>query len=158
MNSFFGWQSGFRNDNGGSNTFVGHIAGFGNTSGNSNVAVGQGAGVGNETGSFNTLIGAGANVGANSLTNATAIGSNARVTQPNSLVLGGINGVGGATADTSVGIGTPAPKAKLDVTGGNILVGTPGQGIILKSPDGATCKLLAIDNAGAIVLTVIACP
>lgn len=39
--------------------------------------------------------------------------------------------------NAGVGIGTTAPKAKLDVTGGNILVGSPGQGIILKSPDGA---------------------
>ena len=63
-----------------------------------------------------------------------------------------------ATADVKVGIGTTAPKAKLDVTGGNILVGSPGQGIILKSPDGLTCKLLSIDNAGAMVLTAVTCP
>jgi hypothetical protein len=63
-----------------------------------------------------------------------------------------------ATADTDVGIGTTAPKARLDVSGGNILVGTPGQGIVLKSPDGATCKLLSLDNTGAMVLTAIACP
>jgi hypothetical protein len=73
-------------------------------------------------------------------------------------VLGSINGVNGATTSASVGIGTTAPKAKLDVTGGNILVGSPGQGIILKSPDGATCRLLAIDNAGNMTLGVIACP
>ncbi len=47
---------------------------------------------------------------------------------------------------------------KLKITGGDILVGSPGQGIILKSPGGATCKLLSIDNAGAMVLTAIACP
>jgi len=57
-----------------------------------------------------------------------------------------------------VGIGTSAPKAKLEVTGGNVLVGSPGQGIILKSPNGGICKLLSIDNAGAMVLTTIACP
>ena len=64
------------------------------------------------------------------------------------------------TVDTtgSIGIGTTAPKAKLDVTGGNILVGSPGQGIVLKSPNGATCRLLSIDNAGAMVLTAIVCP
>jgi len=44
------------------------------------------------------------------------------------------------------------------VTGGNILVGSPGQGIILKSPNGGTCGLLAIDNAGNITLATIACP
>ena len=60
--------------------------------------------------------------------------------------------------NASVGIGTTAPKAKLDVTGGNILVGSRGQGIVLKSLNSATCKLLSIDNAGAMVLTTVACP
>ena len=92
------------------------------------------------------------------LTNTTAIGANAQVSQSNSLVLGGINGANGATADTLVGIGTTAPKAKLDITGGNILVGTPGQGIILKSPDGLACRLLSINNAGAMVLANTPCP
>jgi hypothetical protein len=54
-------------------------------------------------------------VGANNLTNATAIGSQAQVTASNALVLGAINGVNGATADTSVGIGTTAPTFKLQV-------------------------------------------
>lgn len=56
------------------------------------------------------------------------------------------------------GIGTAAPKAKLDVTGGNILIDSPGKGVILKSPDGNTCRLLRIDDAGAFTLTAIACP
>jgi uncharacterized repeat protein (TIGR03803 family) len=47
---------------------------------------------------------------------------------------------------------------KLKVSGGDLLVGSPGQGIILKSPSGNTCRLLAIDNAGAMVLTAVACP
>ncbi|MFN2576343.1 MAG: tail fiber domain-containing protein [Pyrinomonadaceae bacterium] len=64
----------------------------------------------------------------------------------------------GGAADASACMGTAAPKAKFDVTGGNILVGSPGQGIILKSPDGATCKLLSIDNTGAVVLLATACP
>lgn len=56
------------------------------------------------------------------------------------------------------GIGTNAPKAKLDVTGGNILLDTPGSGIILKSPDGNTCRLLSVSDAGAVALTTVACP
>lgn len=56
------------------------------------------------------------------------------------------------------GIGTSAPRAKLDVTGGNILIDTAGSGIILKSPDGNTCRLLTISDAGAVTLTPIACP
>jgi len=54
-----------------------------------------------------------------------------------------------ATADTA----TNATQL-----GNNILVGTPSQGIILKSPDGAMCKLLSIDNAGAVALSTVACP
>ncbi|HEY0461196.1 MAG TPA: hypothetical protein VGC97_18820 [Pyrinomonadaceae bacterium] len=56
------------------------------------------------------------------------------------------------------GIGTAAPKAKLDVTGGNILLDTPGSGIILKSPDGNTCRLLSVSDAGAATLTTVVCP
>ena len=56
------------------------------------------------------------------------------------------------------GIGTNAPRAKLDVTGGNILVDSPGNGIILKSPDANTCRLLTINDAGAIALTPVTCP
>jgi hypothetical protein len=56
------------------------------------------------------------------------------------------------------GIGTAAPKAKLDVTGGNILLDTPGSGIILKSPDGNTCRLLSVSDAGAVTLTTVVCP
>jgi hypothetical protein len=60
--------------------------------------------------------------------------------------------------NASVGIGTSAPKAKLQVQGGNIYVGAAGQGIILKSPDGSTCRLLTIDNAGAFAFTSLTCP
>ncbi len=127
------------------------------TTGSNNSFFGNDAGNANTSGSSNTIIGANADVGSGALMNSTAIGANASVTQNNSLVLGGITSVNGGT-DTSVGIGTTAPKAKLDVTGGNILVGSAGQGIILKSPDGLTCKLMTIDNAGAMVLTTVTCP
>ena len=65
----------------------------------------------------------------------------------------------GATANTNVGVGTTAPRERLEVRGGNIYVGSPGQGIILKSPNGATCRVLSIDNAGNLVVAVLAsCP
>ena len=80
------------------------------------------------------------------------------MTQSNSLVLGSINGVNSALANTKVGIGTTAPRESLEVTGGNILIGSPGRGIILKSPNGTTCRLLSIDNAGDLTLVVVACP
>jgi hypothetical protein len=70
----------------------------------------------NVTGEKNTIIGSLADVQSNALSNATAIGHRAAVGQSNSLVLGSINGVNGATADTKVGIGTTAPAARLTVS------------------------------------------
>jgi hypothetical protein len=63
-----------------------------------------------------------------------------------------INATGG------VGIGTNTPKDRLDIQGGNLLLGSPGKGIILKSPDGTVCRLLTIDNAGTLVNSLVACP
>ena len=73
------------------------------------------------------------------------------MTQSNSVVLGN-------EFVTGVAIGTTAPKAKLHVEGGSVLVGSPGQGIILKSPDGAVCRRLTIDNTGNLVTTTVTCP
>ncbi|MDX6711940.1 MAG: hypothetical protein QOH96_2956, partial [Blastocatellia bacterium] len=156
-NSFFGSRAGAFNTSS-YNSFFGKTAGLQTTSGGGNVFVGWQAGFENVTGSNNTVLGsnAGPAIGSNNLSDATAIGANALVTQSNSLVLGSVNGVNGGV-DTKVGIGTTAPKAKLDVTGGNIFVGTPGQGIILKSPNGGTCRLLSIDNAGNLVTAVTPC-
>ncbi|MBL0358383.1 MAG: tail fiber domain-containing protein [Chitinophagaceae bacterium] len=53
--------------------------------------------------------------------NATAIGYRAVVAQDNSLVLGSINGINGATADTRIGIGTTAPTQKLHVLAPSII-------------------------------------
>src|SRR2546430_3979611 len=83
----------------------------------------------NVGGGNNTIIGANADVGTNNLTNATAIGANASVTQSNSLVLGSINGVNGASSDTKVGIGTPAPAQRLQVVG-SVTVRGNGNGFI----------------------------
>ena len=156
-NAFFGTFAGQTNSNGQNNVFVGFQAGKTNSNGSENTFVGVNAGITNGGENRNTFIGANAD-GDAAITNSTAIGSRAKVTTSNSLVLGSVSGENGAAFDTQVGIGTIAPKARLDVTGGNILVGSPGQGMILKSPDGATCKLLSIDNAGVMVLTAVACP
>ena len=156
-NAFFGDTAGTGNLTGGANSFFGVFAGGSTTSGSRNTFIGRDTGNGNVTGSNNTILGANANVGATNLSFATALGAGAVVSASNSLVLGGIAGVNGGT-DTNIGIGTTAPQARLDVRNGNILVGSPGQGIILKSPDGATCRLLSIDNMGALALAPIACP
>src|SRR5262249_7606613 len=64
-----------------------------------------------------SLFGAYTDVSANNLTNATAVGAKAYVSASNALVLGQINGVNGATANTNVGIGVSAPLNRLHVNG-----------------------------------------
>jgi len=134
-NAFLGF-AGNQTMTGGDNVATGQVALLNNTTGGSNSANGVGTLKANTTGSNNSALGffalsnnltgsnntaLGANAGPDSshpaLTNATAIGANAQVTASNALVLGSINGVNGATADTLVGIGTTAPMAKLDVRG-----------------------------------------
>jgi hypothetical protein len=182
-NAFFGYAAGKANTTGGGNTFIGEGAGLSNTTGNVNTFIGVEAGRNNTTGfsniyignsaapngqtsSRNTVVGSGAGLNIDTeqsntligyqaniikgVNNSTAIGASAGVTQSNSLVLGDTN--------VSVGIGVTAPKAKLHVAGGNIYVGDAGQGMILKSPNGSVCRLLTIDNSGAMSLTPISCP
>jgi hypothetical protein len=147
-NAFFGIVAGGHNTEGTNNSFFGRSAGNNNTIGSYNTIIGMEAGLSNTDESYNTFIGTGAN-GAVGISEATAIGAGATVTQSHSLVLGN---------NADVGIGVSAPKARLDVRNGNIYLGSAGQGVILKSPDGATCRLLAIDNSGALTLTAMACP
>jgi hypothetical protein len=156
-NSFFGEQAGRDNLTGLGNTFLGYHAGFFNSSGNRNVFVGRDTGITNTTGQNNTFIGASSD-GAAGLSNATAIGFRAKVEQNNSLVLGSISGVNGANATAQVGIGTTTPQARLQVNQGDIYIGSPGQGIILKSPNGNTCRKMTINNAGNPVSTAVPCP
>ena len=124
-NSFFGSHAGFTNTTGTNNAFFGYNAGFQNGPGSSNAIFGSSAGSNNLFGSNNTLIGYQADIGNTSMTNATAIGSNAFAGKDNSLVLGSINGVNGATADVNVGIGTISPAERLHIAdnGGNVLIG-----------------------------------
>jgi len=42
---------------------------------------------------------------------------------------------------------------------GQVSVGQPGQGIVLKSPNGQVCRKLTIDDAGNLVVKVmVSCP
>jgi hypothetical protein len=128
LNSFFGHRAGWHNTSGSYNIIFGYDAGQSNTTGNANTFIGTQAGGRNVIGNSNTYLGIGAD-GTTDLNNATAIGAHTQVTQSNSLVLGSINGVNGATADTNVGIGTNAPQARLHVVGnvglnGNVGIGT----------------------------------
>lgn len=113
-NSFFGTAAGSANTSSGNNSFFGAGAGSANTTGSNNTFVGLSAGSANIGGSNNTYLGFQAG-GAAGLTNATAIGANASVVSSNSLVLGSINGINGATADAKIGIGTTAPTERLTV-------------------------------------------
>jgi hypothetical protein len=112
-----GYGALYFNTTGSQNTASGNVALEENTSGSYNTAVGFEALANNTTASYNTALGylAGPDPSHGNLTNSTAIGAMADVTANNSLVLGSINGVNTATADTSVGIGTTAPASTLDV-------------------------------------------
>jgi hypothetical protein len=133
QNTFLGNRAGQFNTSGAANTFVGFQAGAANNVGSNNVIVGNSAG-NDLVGSFNSIFGAaaggltsGTNISlfgmsssaANGLSNASAFGSRAFVGQSNSLVLGSINGVNGAAADTNVGIGTSVPARRLHVSSGS---------------------------------------
>lgn len=82
--------------------------------GDNNTAIGSGSLLGTWTGSSNTGVGYYTLI-ANNATNSTAIGAFAEVDVSNAMVLGSINGVNNATADTLVGIGITAPTYKLHV-------------------------------------------
>lgn len=58
----------------------------------------------------------------------------------------------------NVGIGTPNPNAKLQVTGGDAYVTTQGSGIILRATDGANCYRLTVNNAGTVSTALVTCP
>ena len=120
-NAFFGRSAGF-SSSANNNAFFGTAAGQSNSTGDNNTFLGFHAGETNNSGANNIVIGARANVGADNLNNATALGTRAQVDCSNCLVLGSVNGTNGATADTSVGIGTTAPAARLHVSGGAILL------------------------------------
>ncbi len=142
-NAFFGTFAGSQNTTGINNSFFGGNAGTLNTTGIGNAFFGKQTGLTNTTGSLNTLIGTSANVTVNNLTNATAIGSFAAVSQSNSLVLGSINGINSATADTNVGIGTTAPARRLHI------LGAGNQELMIESSDVGGIKWTIQSSSGA---------
>jgi hypothetical protein len=147
------------NSAGNGNTAFGNFALPLTTTGNQNTGIGPGAGVttdsSNMTGSFNTFLGFSTAVKTGTLTYATAIGASAEVDQSNSIVLGAINGVNGAIANTNVGIGTTAPQAPLDILPngnsehallGNVGCGPANAGIIFATTLTANCQTYAISG------------
>ncbi len=125
-NAFLGFESGQSAGSTSGSTLIGSASGV-NSTGQLNTFVGRLAGVANTTGQRNTLLGDNTNVGAAGLINATAIGSRAFVNQNNTIVLGSIDGVNGANANTRVGIGTTTPRSVLELQSGNLtLSGSAG--------------------------------
>jgi trimeric autotransporter adhesin len=127
VNASFGNTTGEYNVATGYDAMVGNATGwfnvangasamYNNVSGFNNVAVGRLAMVTNVGGSNNTTLGNMADVDSFS-NNATAIGSNAYAPQNNTVILGSINGVNGATADAWTGIGTNTPNSTFDIKG-----------------------------------------
>src|SRR5688500_725929 len=57
----------------------------------------------------------------------------------------------------NIGINTTSPSSTLEVASGDVELSTAGRGVILRSPDGVTCRRISIDNAGALVSTAVAC-
>ncbi|HTS57179.1 MAG TPA: tail fiber domain-containing protein [Terriglobales bacterium] len=163
-NIAIGLSSTFSNTTGSFNTAVGEYT-IGGVSGNYNTAAGYLALYSNPcSASYNTAVGYGAGytavsiatcgqgnnntfVGANTMqtdlrfNNATAIGANAQVAASNALVLGSINGVNRATADTLVGIGITAPTYKLHV-------GSINKGLRVEGPPAGTLNPVAVSLGG----------
>lgn len=126
-NTASGYQAFVSNTTGSDNTANGFNSLASNTTGEYNTALGDKAGYtttpanATTTGSNNTFLGYASGFETpTQWTNATAIGANSVVNANNSLVLGSINGVNGATSNVNVGIGTATPGYALDVQGGQI--------------------------------------
>ncbi|WP_298222041.1 tail fiber domain-containing protein [Flavobacterium sp.] len=139
QNTFVGSFSGNSNLAGANNTFLGYSSGSANGAGGLNTFLGAFAGQANTAGIGNTFVGSSANAASNSLTNASAVGANAFVSASNSLVLGSVSGVNGATSSVNVGIGTTTPLDRLHVAGNIRMVdGNQAAGKVLTSDANGT--------------------
>lgn len=116
------------------NVIIGETAGGATDTGGNNVFVGRHSGGGNTSGAGIVTLGNDAGVGAVNLSNSSAIGQYARVDTSNSMVLGSISGISGATNTVNVGIGITKPLDRLHVAGNIRMVdGSQGVGKVLTS-------------------------
>lgn len=113
-----------KNNDGWFNTGVGSAALFNNSNGYYNTGLGTAALSNVISGNYNTGVGYLANVALGTHRNATAIGAFALADCSDCVVLGGVNGVNGASAHTKVGIGVLNPNASLAVARGDGFDGT----------------------------------
>jgi hypothetical protein len=142
-NSFLGRSAGYSNTTGYDNSFFGAYAGYSNTTGDYNSFFGRSAGHSNTVQRYNTFVGYRANLdGTTDFTNVTAIGYRAYVAQSNSLVLGSIAGVNGASSNVNVGIGTPTPARQLHLKGDDAVFRMD------RSTDTAAFMLVRTDTGG----------
>lgn len=146
-NSAFGSSALKENTSGSSNSAFG-VSALATNSGSNNSAFGTLALGQNIFGQFNSGFGFASDVASSGLTNATAIGAYAEVATSNSMVLGSINGVNGATASVNVGIGTSAPQTRLDILDENVVTNFGVDGNLLVR----TNNPQAADIGGSITL------
>ncbi len=148
----YGASGGGPRPGGNGNIAIGKWAMFNPYEGDYNVAVGFSAFSLPNSGSYNVFIGYHADRDGNSslnyataigsyaradADNATAIGYRAYANQPNTVILGSINGVNSATASVKVGIGTTNPTATLEVKTPNL------------SANEASVKITPLGHAGS---------
>jgi trimeric autotransporter adhesin len=139
QNCFIGSFSGNGTTTGANNSFYGDSSGLANGTGSQNAFFGASAGITNTIGIGNTLLGTSSNVSVNNLNNAAAIGFRSFVGANNSMVLGSINGVNGATSSVNVGIGTTTPLDRLHVVGNiRVVDGNQAAGRVLTSDANGT--------------------
>ncbi|MEP7257348.1 MAG: tail fiber domain-containing protein [Flavitalea sp.] len=115
-NVYIGNSSGYSTSSGSFNVFLGVESGYNNSSGYQNTFLGRSAGLNNKTGNFNTFLGYFAQPSTAALSNATALGHRAYVSASNSVVIGSISGINGATASAKVGIGLTAPAYQFQLS------------------------------------------
>lgn len=144
---------GLATSTGSCNTAVGFAAGSGYTG---TPPSGTANGLSQLSGSYNTYIGysSSSTISSNTFTNSTALGAFSQAGASDVLVLGGISGSNGATANTRVGIGTTAPAQSFDVFS-RFQVNTNGDAVRIKNvpyswpaSQGASTTFLQNDGSG----------
>ena len=148
LNTAIGRSALFDNTTGSNNTATGYNSLSNVSTGINNTAVGSNSFSGINAGNNNTALGADTSLTSTILDNATAIGYKATAGNSNTMVLGSINGVNGATSSVNVGIGTISPQTTLEVVDTNVVTSATAEGIVNIISNGPQ----TIDSGGSITL------